>query len=234
MNHSKSPRPADALPPAVSPPAAGRQAIAARLAARLPDYGYTPDAAACERLATYLDLLLRWNRRVRLVGSTSLDVLIDRHLGESLVFAPFLDQQWQPNASRLVDVGSGAGFPGLALALALPQINTTLVESNLRKAAFLRAVVRETGSVVEVIADRLERLPAQLGSPIIYTSRAIEDMPTLPLRLAAIARPGDRLALWASAAQAADWQSQSGPWLWTPPLAIPFSRNRVIALASRP
>lgn len=94
-------------------------------------------------------LLLKWNRIVSLVSPGDLEVLVERHYGESLFLAGLLPR----GPLRVVDVGSGGGFPGVPLAVARPDCHVTLVDSNHRKAAFLREATRGWENV-EVVRAR--------------------------------------------------------------------------------
>lgn len=87
-------------------------------------------------LGRYIDELRRWGQRINLVGSTSPDAL-ERHMHESLRGAAAL-----PEGARVVDLGSGAGFPGIPVAIARPDLDVTLVEIRERRFHFLRHVVR--------------------------------------------------------------------------------------------
>src|ERR1044071_9362135 len=104
------------------------------------------------RLEAYAELLGQWSPRINLVASSTLADPWRRHFLDSAQLLPLI----APHA-RLIDVGSGAGFPGLVLAVMGLQ-NVRLVESNQAKCAFLRAVAVETGARVEVYAERAEVL----------------------------------------------------------------------------
>jgi 16S rRNA (guanine527-N7)-methyltransferase len=106
-----------------------------------------------ERLNSYANLLRKWQRSINLVGPRTIDGLWTRHFTDSAQLLPLI-----PPASRvLVDFGSGAGFPGLVLAiLGVPDVH--LIESDQRKATFLREVARATGTPVTVHAKRIEQV----------------------------------------------------------------------------
>src|SRR5688500_5649917 len=106
-----------------------------RRAARL-DVPIAPPLAA--RLAVFLDLLLRWNRKINLTALSNLDDSIDRLVIEPLAATRHI----QPRSGRLIDLGSGGGSPAIPLALALPDLDLTMVEVKARKSAFLREAVR--------------------------------------------------------------------------------------------
>jgi 16S rRNA (guanine527-N7)-methyltransferase len=106
-----------------------------------------------ERLSAYLAVLQRWQQRINLVGASTLVDPWRRHFLDSAQLAPFLP----PDRPRLIDLGSGAGFPGLVLALLTPA-QVCLVESDARKCAFLVEAARVTGARVEIENARLESL----------------------------------------------------------------------------
>ncbi len=133
------------------------------------------DVAA--RLAVYADLLRRWQPRINLVGSATLDDLWRRHFHDSAQLLPWL------GPGPLLDLGSGAGFPGLVLAiLRAADADTHLVESDGRKVAFLREVARATGTRVILHPCRIEQLPAFPVDTV--TARALAPLPRL-LQMAA-------------------------------------------------
>jgi 16S rRNA (guanine527-N7)-methyltransferase len=107
---------------------------ATHVSARLRAAGVERDAASTAQLTLYLNLVGRWNRVYNLTGSRGADELIDRHLVESLALQPLL------HGARVADVGSGAGFPGIPLAICEPQRNFTLIESRAKRVNFLRHV----------------------------------------------------------------------------------------------
>lgn len=112
-----------------------------------------------ERLDTYVALLAKWNPAINLVARSTLPELWTRHILDSaqlLELAPERARHW-------ADLGSGGGFPGLVIAILAaekrPELRVTLVESDLRKAAFLNTVVREVGLSTVICAERIESLP---------------------------------------------------------------------------
>jgi 16S rRNA (guanine527-N7)-methyltransferase len=106
-------------------------------------------------LSIYLDLLLKWNARTNLTAIRDPEEIVRRHFGESLFAAHHLD----PETSTLLDFGSGAGFPGLPIALLRPDIQVTLAESQNKKATFLREAVRTLNLSTEVWPNRVEAMP---------------------------------------------------------------------------
>ena len=108
-----------------------------------------------ESLASYYELLTRWNKKINLTSIENLDEAIDRLLLEPLVASRHVS----PSAGSLMDVGSGGGSPAIPLKLALPRLRLTMVESKARKSAFLREAVRHLG----------------LGNATVETARYEED-----------------------------------------------------------
>ena len=130
-----------------------------------------------DQLSVYLDLLLRWNARTNLSAIRDPEEIVRRHFGESLFAARQVGE-----AETLLDLGSGAGFPGLPIALARPALRVTLAESQNKKATFLREVVRTLGASAEVWAARVEQMPVGRRFDVV-TLRAV-DRPELALSLA--------------------------------------------------
>jgi 16S rRNA (guanine(527)-N(7))-methyltransferase RsmG len=111
-----------------------------------------------ERLAQYVDLLVRWNAKLRLVGSHDPRVLVQRHMADALMLHRLLADR----NGRLVDVGSGGGWPAIPLGVLCPSLLLTLVEARQRKAAFLQSASHELGVTATVRAERVENLVGQL------------------------------------------------------------------------
>ena len=124
-----------------------------------------------DQLSLYLDLLHKWNARTNLTAIRDPEEIVRRHFGESLFAARHLD----PATTTLLDLGSGAGFPGLPIALLRPEIAVTLAESQNKKATFLREVVRTLGLPVEIWAARAENLPESRQFHTV-TLRAVDNM----------------------------------------------------------
>ncbi len=139
-------------------------------------------AGLAAQLSVYLRLLLKWNARTNLTAIRDPEQIVQRHFGESL----FAGLHLSPETATLLDLGSGAGFPGLPIALLRPDIAVTLAESQNKKAAFLREAVRTLDlKNVEVWASRAESLPAERQFDTV-TLRAVDNM------AAALAAAGPR------------------------------------------
>jgi 16S rRNA (guanine527-N7)-methyltransferase len=160
-----------------------------------PYIGGSVTAALLPQLETYLDLLLRWNQKMNLTAIRNSEDIIRRHFGESLFVARHI-QNVPRGTFSLLDHGSGAGFPGLPIALARPELAVTLSESQQKKAAFLREVVRSLGATnITVHAARTEALPAEMRFQWV-TLRAVDDPDaSYPIAAARVAPGGGLMAL---------------------------------------
>ncbi len=129
------------------------------------------DSQVQAALYTHYLELCRWNQRLSLVGPGTAKTVVERHYGESLAALPLI----QASDRSLLDVGSGAGFPGLVLAAALPRIQVTLVESRERKWAFLQTAARRCGLSSQCLNVRVDKpLAKEIPGEIdIVTCRAV-------------------------------------------------------------
>ncbi|MDW5265623.1 MULTISPECIES: 16S rRNA (guanine(527)-N(7))-methyltransferase RsmG [Acidobacteriaceae] len=181
-----------------------------------------PPAGILPQLSAYLDLLLKWNARTNLTAIRDPEEIVRRHFGESLFAARHL----AADTPTLLDLGSGAGFPGVPIALLHPEIQVTLAESQNKKASFLREVVRTLGLSTEVWAGRVEAMPAERQFHSVAL-RAVDNMAVAVA--AAESRALRQVVLLTSAA--------SAPALVKFPLqttvAIPGSQSGVLLIASR-
>lgn len=181
----------------------------------------TPDQLGL--LRTYLDLLVRWNRRINLTAIRDPEECVTRHFGESLYLARCCELR-----GRLLDIGSGAGFPGLALKIAFPALSVTLLEPIAKKRAFLKEVARECGfDAVEVRSERLGDFVRQQPSPEFdsATARAVGRLDELVQLTPQCLKPQGRLFLWLSRAQGNVLAKERGNWQWGDPISIPLSRQ---------
>jgi len=149
--------------------------------------------AELDRFATYHREILLWNRRINLVSERSAQEIVIRHFLDSLTPAPFLDR---PDGA-LIDLGSGGGFPGIPLRIALPGLQLTLVEASRKKSSFLSHVVRTLRlDGVQVIRERVEELTAGealAGRFDTLISRAAFKLPDLIRTAAFFLKPGGQL-----------------------------------------
>ncbi len=163
----------------------------------------------------YIQVLLFWNRRINLTAIRDPEGIRATHFGDSLAAAAHVSAETR----TLIDVGSGAGFPGAVIALARPDVAVTLVESNHKKAAFLEALRREVPIPnIRVVADRVETITDRFD---VATSRATFHLPEWLSIGAKLVRPGG-LVLGFEGSQATD----------LPPEArrIPYAPGRSVIL----
>ncbi len=129
--------------------------------------------SALGNLFTFYEELRKWNTKLSLVGPAAKEEIFERHFGESLTGLQLL----RPTDRTLVDLGSGAGFPGLVLAIARPDLEVFLIEAREKKWAFLQSVVRRCGLSVKTLNVRVAAplpAPASLPSTIdVVTCRAV-------------------------------------------------------------
>ncbi len=198
--------------------------------------------SALEHISTYINLLIRWNARINLTAIRNEEEIVTRHFGESLFLARHLFPSGEevtghrlPPIARLthvLDIGSGAGFPALPVKLWAPQIQLTLVESNHKKAAFLREVARSlTLTDVNVFADRAEVLAADpdFSRAEIVTLRAVESFATILPQAVALLRPRGTLALLIGSGQLPQLHNLHN-MEWNPSISIPESTKRVLSI----
>jgi 16S rRNA (guanine527-N7)-methyltransferase len=141
----------------------------AQLERGLEELGLRLDRSARKRLLTFAELLEKWNRVYNLTSIRGAEQIVSGHLLDCLAIIPHID------AARALDVGSGAGFPGIPLAIACPAMQITLLDSNQKKAAFLRQAVGELQlDNATVVEDRVEAWQPQEKFDLIV-SRALAD-----------------------------------------------------------
>ena len=192
-------------------------------------YAISPNQDQIAQIREYTLLLCKWNRSVGLTSITDPVEIVGRHFGESLYASKLLPME----NCRLVDIGTGAGFPGLALKTVYPSIHVVLIESNKRKCAFLHEVVRILGFThVDIFPERFEQIRPEAVLANIVTSRAVGEFKKL-LRWStnALVHRG-HLTLWVGTEDSRRIASTPN-WIWQPAARIPDSQRRVV-LIGRP
>ena len=192
--------------------------------------GDRPTAGDLERISTYIDILLRWNARINLTAVRDPEHIVTRHFGESLFAARHLFPA-RVETATLADLGSGAGFPGVPIKLWAPGFALTLIESNGRKASFLRELTRALALTdINVFHGRAEDLAVSFD---LVTLRAVERFErALPVAARLLASDG-RLALLIGASQVNSARTLLPSFSWCDPLPVPQSTSRVLLLGSR-
>jgi 16S rRNA (guanine527-N7)-methyltransferase len=182
----------------------------------------------------YIDLLLRWNARINLTAIRDPDEIVTRHFGESLFLAGHLFPEASSTftETRVLDIGSGAGFPGIPMKIWAPTLSLTLVESNHKKAAFLREVIRAlTLTNINVITARAETLIPTHSPADVVTLRAVERFSAILSTAGNLVAPTGRLALLISSAQLPDLATLLPNLRWSAPIPIPQSNSRVLSIS---
>jgi 16S rRNA (guanine527-N7)-methyltransferase len=224
-----------------------------RIAELLKPFLSTPLAESQLRdISTYIDILLRWNARINLTAVRQPEEIVTRHFGESLFAARHLfpqpeihDAGGEPRAPKpsaafeqsdahttsIIDVGSGAGFPGLPIKIWAPQAHLTLIESSQKKATFLREASRSlTLTNVNVFAGRSEDFP---GTGDIVTLRAVERFQeSLPIA-ARLVVPTGRLTLLIGRRQMNSLRHLAPAFHWSEPIPIPLSEARILIIGQQ-
>jgi 16S rRNA (guanine527-N7)-methyltransferase len=199
-----------------------------RLNALLVKAGLDPlDPVLSQRFEDYLALLVRWNARVNLTAIRDEEGIVSRHFVESIACARALPI----GIATLLDFGSGAGFPGIPIALCRQEIAVTLAESQGKKAAFLSEAVRVLGLSATVHPGRAETLRAVFDC---VTLRAVDRMELAVQAASKLVCPGGWLALMTTAADGPVLQDAAGAeFKWSKSLPLPGSEDRLVALGER-
>ena len=205
--------------------------------------------AQLQDISTYIDILLRWNARINLTAVRNPESIVTRHFGESLFAARHLFPQsssvpsassvvnaFEPSAPNvpitLADIGSGAGFPGLPIKLWAPHLSLTLIESNHKKAAFLREITRALRLTdVNIQNQRAEDLTGDRFD--VVTLRAVERFETALPIAASLVAPAGRISLLIGASQRGPAQASLPQFLWSEPVQIPSSSVRILLTGHR-
>jgi 16S rRNA (guanine527-N7)-methyltransferase len=249
---------AELLTPFVAAPSLGREPVSLA-------------ESQVKQISMYIDILLRWNARMNLTAVRRPEDIVTRHFGESLFAARYLlprkdaaspvpaEKQVgtavlpstsalpNPHPPYLLDVGSGAGFPGLPIKIWAPHILLTLIESSHKKATFLREVIRATtlthvnvfcGRAQEFLSSAASEYPATraAASPNppadIVTLRAVEQFESiLPIAASLVASAG-RLALLVGESQVRAAYNVLPAFRWNDPVPIPLSTKRVLLVGT--
>jgi len=194
----------------------------------LNDFHIEVNEAQVGQIQEYIKLLLAWNEKVNLTAIRDPLDILHRHFCESMFAAKLVDLE----ACRIADIGTGGGFPGLPLKILLPNAQIALVESSIKKAAFLAEVIRTLGlRNVNVVVSRYEELGEEIA-PIDYLcARALGDFGGFLAWAATNSVGAKRIILWLGAKDVEEVQKAKG-WTWENSVAVPQSLRRVILLGS--
>lgn len=180
-------------------------------------------------ISKYIDLLLKWNARINLTAIRAPEEIVERHFGESLFAAKHILAH--DSIKTAVDLGSGAGFPGVPFALLAPEVEVTLIESNQKKSTFLKEVIYllELRNV-KVFSGRAESYSQSADLVMLRAVEKFEEVLSLAIRLVS---PGARLALLVGAAQVDLTKSLLPKVQWQGSVAIPSGHSRVLLIGTR-
>jgi 16S rRNA (guanine527-N7)-methyltransferase len=191
-------------------------------------YGIAANMELCDQIRAYIATLLRWNQKISLTTVSDLSEIVRFHFGESFFAASAVPIRH----GRLADVGSGAGFPGLAIRILIHQIDLVLIESNVKKAAFLSEVSRELClDRVEVFHGRMEEFQETSPRLDFITARALGQHEKLLEWSGSHLNLSGKLILWLGEEDSAAI-SRDPAWSWDKPIKLPESQRRVLLVGS--
>lgn len=185
-----------------------------------------------DQVKVYLELLERWNRKINLTSIQTDCERLSLHFGESFYLAKALEVR-----GTLLDVGSGAGFPGLALKILFPDVHAILLEPVGKKRAFLKEVCRSCDLTnVEVRPERIEDYVPGSGVPDVdvSTMRSVGNIALIVNRMLELLCPGGHLCIWTTRSSAPVMAANPGAIDWVSKLDVPLSTNRQIWVGRKP
>ncbi len=177
-------------------------------------------AGATEQFSVYLDLLLQWNSKLNLTAVREPETIVKRHFLESIQCARLI-----PQVETLLDFGSGAGFPGIPIAICRPEIAVTLGESQGKKAAFLREVTRKLGLKAGVFGGRVEDVSGERLFEAV-TLRAVDKMEAACREALNHVDDGGWLVIFS--AEGANLRDQIGGVSWESDVSVIGSTGRLL------
>lgn len=187
------------------------------------------DESQLPAISKYIDLLLKWNARINLTAIREPEEIVQRHFGESFFAASHIlamGEIW-----TAIDLGSGAGFPGVPFAMLAPQVSVTLIEAHQKKATFLRELVFSLGlKNIKVFSDRGEKYPDRAD---IVTMRAVESFEdALPVAVNLVDISG-KVALLIGSSQVEAAEKLCNSVKWENPLGVPRSDFRTLLIGTK-
>jgi 16S rRNA (guanine527-N7)-methyltransferase len=185
------------------------------------------DSETAGKFDRYLSLIIRWNARLNLTSLRTEDAIIMNHLSESVACARAIPS----GIATLLDFGSGAGLPGIPIALCRPEIRVTLAEAQNKKAAFLHEAVRVLEIGAKVHGGRAETLRAVFDCVVLRAVDKMQKAVTVATRLVA---PAGWLALMTTNSDLPGLRDAAGPaFSWVSPVPLPHATDRILALGNR-
>src|SRR5437868_4290906 len=187
----------------------------------------SPEQVAC--IQQYMQMLLFWNDKVNLTAIRDPTEILYRHFCESMYGAATVPLQ----SGRLADVGSGGGFPGLALKIARPELEVFLIESNVKKATFLAEVVRELGLPdMHILVSRYQELGEEVAPLDTVCSRALGEFGPFLNWAGSAQVAATQVVLWIGGRDLEEVRKMER-WEWREPIAVPQSLQRFLLVGSK-
>lgn len=189
------------------------------------------DESRLRAISTYIDLLLKWNARINLTAIREPREIVQRHFGESLFAAKYLLDQLQLQPQTTIDLGSGAGFPGVPFAMLVPEVQVTLIESQQKKATFLKELIHALGlKNVKVFGDRAENYPDVADLVML---RAVEKFDQALPMAAQLTSAGGRIALMIGSGQTEAAKRLSSDVNWGKGIQVPCGTSRQLLVGTK-
>jgi 16S rRNA (guanine527-N7)-methyltransferase len=180
-------------------------------------------------ISRYIDLLVKWNARVNLTAIRAPEEIVQRHFGESLFAANHILAK--KSVKTAIDLGSGAGFPGVPFALLTPEVELTLIESNQKKSTFLKELIYVLGlRNVKVFSGRAESYSQTADLVILRAVEKFGETVSLAIKLVS---PRGRLALLIGTSQINLAKSLLPEVQWQEPVGIPSGHSRVLLVGTK-
>jgi len=200
----------------------------AKIAALLRPFANLPEKLI-NGISIYIDILIKWNSKISLTSVRDPQEMVSRHFGESFFLAETLiGSRWQ---GTVADVGSGAGFPGVPVAMYCPTADVTLIESQGKKAAFLNEIIYALKlKNARVFRDRAEQFSSQVD---LVTLRAVEKFDEVLTIALDLVRPGGRIGLMIGQAQLETARRVGSHFGWEQPLKVPGGQSRVLLIGTK-
>ena len=200
---------------------------ARRLNELLAEAGELPlDSGVAGRFEVYLALLMRWNARLNLTAIRDEEGILSRHFVESIACARAVPA----GVATVLDVGSGAGFPGIPIALCRAEISVTLAESHAKKAAFLQEALRKLDLSASVHGRRAEMIQSRFDCVVM---RAVDRMDKAVVAGSRLVTPGGWLVLMTTGRELPGLKAAAANFEWVRSVRLLSSEDRLIALGTR-
>jgi 16S rRNA (guanine527-N7)-methyltransferase len=181
------------------------------------------------QIQQYMRVLLAWNEKINLTAIQDPLEILYRHFCESI----FAAQAVPLEHGRLADVGSGAGFPGLALKIIRPNLRVFLVESNIKKATFLAEVIRDLGLTdAQVLVRRYEELGEEVAPLDFVCSRALGEFEPFLAWAGSPQIAAKQVILWIGSRDLEEIQ-KIPDWEWREPIPVPHSLRRLLLVGAK-